>query len=45
MVLKRKSSALFTDFLAKVDLVIAPMLLITENQCIMEISEIFRLSV
>ena len=30
VVLKRKSSALFTDFLAKVDLVIAPTLLITE---------------
>ena len=30
VVLKRKSSALFTDFLAKVDLVIAPMILITE---------------
>ena len=30
VVLKRKSSALFTDFLAKVDLVIAPTLPVTE---------------
>ena len=29
MVLKRESSALFTDFIAKADLVIAPTLLIT----------------
>ena len=30
VVLKRESSALFTDFLAEADLVIAPTLLITE---------------
>ena len=30
VVLKRKSSALFNDFLAEADLVIAPTLLITE---------------
>ena len=30
VVLKRKSQALFTDFLAKVDLVIAPKLSVTE---------------
>ena len=30
VVLKRESSALFTDFIAEADLVIAPTLLITE---------------
>ena len=46
VVLKRESSALFTDFLAEADLVIAPTLLIYRgNQCILEISEVFRLSV
>ncbi len=45
VVLKRESSALFTDIIAEVDLVIVPTLMIREaTKCILEISEVFRLS-
>ena len=40
---KKSSFLVLTDFIAKADLVIAPTLLITEAECFLEISEVFKI--